>query len=155
MTQRSAPATSAARDDGRDAGFTLLELLVVIAILGLLAALVGPRLFNVLGGAKISLAKQQVENIGGALDLYKLDVGSYPTGDQGLQALTTKPSDVETWNGPYTKTGGVPHDPWNHPWTYASPSARQGHDYDLCSQGAAGTSTGTAEPAQEGAICNP
>jgi general secretion pathway protein G len=145
----------ASRDHGGEAGFTLLELLVVIAILGLLAALVGPRLFNVLGGAKTSLAKQQIENIGSALDLYKLDVGSYPTTEQGLAALTAKPSDVETWNGPYTKTGGVPADPWNHPWTYASPSARQGHDYDLCSQGASGTSTGTAQPSQEGAICNP
>lgn len=140
------------RDDGRDAGFTLLELLVVIAILGLLAALVGPRLFNVLGGAKTSLARQQIENIGGALDLYKLDVGSYPTSEQGLAALTIKPSDVETWNGPYTKTGGVPADPWNHPWSYASPSSRQGHDYDLCSGGANAVS---AQPAQEGAICNP
>jgi len=141
-----------ARQDGRDAGFTLLELLVVIAILGLLAALVGPRLFNVLGGAKTSLARQQIENIGGALDLYKLDVGSYPTSEQGLAALTTKPSDVETWNGPYTKTGGVPADPWNHPWSYTSPSSREGHDYDLCSGGANAVS---AQPAQEGAICNP
>ncbi len=136
----------------RDAGFTLLELLVVIAILGLLAALVGPHLFNILGGAKASLAKQQIENIGGALDLYKLDVGSYPTTEQGLVALTTKPNDVATWNGPYTKTNGVPADPWNNPWTYVNPSSRQGHDYDLCSTG--GTK-GTAEPGQQGAICNP
>ncbi|MEJ0047471.1 MAG: type II secretion system major pseudopilin GspG [Rhodospirillales bacterium] len=99
---------------------------MVIAILGLLTALVGPRLFNILGGAKKSLATQQIENIGGALDLYKLDVGSYPTGDQGLAALATKPNDVDNWNGPYTKTGGVPQDPWNHPWTYHSPSTRQG-----------------------------
>jgi general secretion pathway protein G len=135
-----------------EAGFTLLELLVVIAILGLLTALVGPRLFNILGGAKKSLATQQIENIGGALDLYKLDVGSYPTGDQGLAALATKPNDVDNWNGPYTKTGGVPMDPWNHQWTYHNPSTRQGHDYDLCSGGPAG---GTAEPGQTDAICNP
>jgi general secretion pathway protein G len=135
-----------------DSGFTLLELLVVIAILGLLAALVGPRLFNILGGAKTSLAHQQIDNIGGALDLYKLDVGNYPTGDQGLQALVTKPSDVETWNGPYTKTGGVPMDPWNHPWTYHNPSTREGHDYDLCSGGPTGQAT---EPSQTGSICNP
>lgn len=134
------------------AGFTLLELLVVIAILGLLTALVGPKLFNILGGAKKSLAKQQIENIGGALDLYKLDVGNYPTGDQGLQALVTKPNDVENWNGPYTKTGGVPQDPWNHPWTYHNPSTREAHDYDLCSGGPSG---GSAEPGQADAICNP
>jgi general secretion pathway protein G len=135
----------------RDAGFTLLELLVVIAILGLLAALVGPKLFNILAGAKEKLAGQQIDNIGGSLDLYKLDVGSYPTGDQGLQALVTKPSDVENWNGPYTKTGGVPMDPWNHPWIYHNPSTREGHDYDLCSPGPNGQGT---EPGQPEAICN-
>ncbi len=134
-----------------DAGFTLLELLVVIAILGLLTALVGPKLFNILGGAKKSLATQQIENIGGALDLYKLDVGSYPTGDQGLTALVTKPNDVENWNGPYTKSSTPPMDPWNHPWTYHSPSTRQAHDYDLCTAGPAG---GTAEPGTPEAICN-
>lgn len=135
----------------RESGFTLLELLVVIAILGLLAALVGPRLFNILGGAKQSLAKQQIDNIGGALDLYKLDVGSYPSTDQGLAALSAKPSDVETWNGPYTKTGGVPQDPWNHAWIYRNPSSRQGHDYDLCSPGPSGAGT---EPGQGETICN-
>lgn len=136
----------------REAGFTLLELLVVIAILGLLAALVGPRLFNILGSTKAKLASQQIENIGGSLDLYKLDVGSYPTGEQGLQALLEKPADVQTWNGPYTKTGGVPKDPWDHPWIYHNPSSRSGHDYDLCSPGASGQGT---EPGQGDAICNP
>jgi len=140
------------RSPDRESGFTLLELLVVIAILGLLAALVGPRLFNILGGAKSSLAKQQIDNIGGALDLYKLDVGSYPTTEQGLGALTAKPTDVETWNGPYVKTNGVPADPWNRPWVYHNPSARPSHDYDLCSGGAAGQAT---EPGQGEAICNP
>lgn len=136
---------------GGEDGFTLLELLVVIAILGLLAALVGPRLFNVLGTAKSKLAVQQIENIGSALDMYKLDVGAYPTSDQGLAALVAKPNDVDNWNGPYTKTGGVPKDPWEHPWTYHSPSGRQGHDYDLCSAGSNGQS---AEPGAPGAICN-
>ena len=145
-------ADQADRPVTAESGFTLLELLVVIAILGLLAALVGPRLFNILGGAKTSLAKQQIENIGGALDLYKLDVGGYPTTEQGLAALQTKPSDVETWNGPYTKTGGVPADPWNHPWAYHNPSSRQGHDYDLCSPGPNGQAS---EPGQGEAICNP
>ena len=138
--------------DSAESGFTLLELLVVIAILGLLAALVGPRLFNVLGTAKAKLATQQIDNIGSALDMYKLDVGSFPTSDQGLTALVSKPNDVENWNGPYTKTGGVPKDPWDHPWNYQNPSTRQGHDYDLCS---AGTSGQSAEPNTPGAICNP
>ncbi len=136
----------------RAAGFTLLELLVVIAILGLLAALVGPRLFNILGSTKAKLAQQQIENIGGSLDLYKLDVGTYPTTEQGLQALVEKPSDVETWNGPYVKGSGVPADPWNHPWIYHNPSSRQGHDYDLCSPGPSGQGT---EPGQGDTICNP
>lgn len=143
------------RDDTkerREAGFTLLELLVVIAILGLLAALVGPRLFNILGSTKAKLASQQIENIGGSLDLYKLDVGSYPSTEQGLQALVDKPSDVQTWNGPYTKNGGVPKDPWDHPWIYHNPSSRAGHDYDLCSPGASGQGT---EPGQGDTICNP
>ncbi len=138
-----------------ESGFTLLELLVVIAILGLLAALVGPRLFNALSGAKSKLVSQQIDNIGGALDMYKLDVGSYPTGEQGLGALVAKPSDVENWNGPYIKANAVPPDPWNHPWTYHNPSTRPGHDYDLCSAGANAQPNQTAEPGQQDAICNP
>jgi general secretion pathway protein G len=148
-TQNPLPAVPR---NGAESGFTLLELLVVIAILGLLAALVGPRLFSVLGTAKTKLTHQQIENIGSALDMYKLDVGAYPTSDQGLLALVSKPNDVENWNGPYTKSDGVPKDPWNHPWTYHNPSSRQGHDYDLCSGGASGQS---AEPGSPDAICNP
>jgi general secretion pathway protein G len=138
-----------------EGGFTLLELLVVIAILGLLAALVGPRLFNVLAGAKTKLTSQQIENIGSLLEEYKIDVGAFPSTDQGLVALSTKPNDVENWQGPYAKNGGVPNDPWNHPWTYHSPSAREGHDYDLCSAGPNAAPNQTAEPGQAGAICNP
>jgi general secretion pathway protein G len=140
------------RPEPNDRGFTLLELLVVIAILGLLAALVGPRLFNILGSTKTKLATQQIENIGGSLDLYKLDVGSYPSSEQGLAALVEKPTDVETWNGPYTKSGGVPKDPWDHPWIYHNPSSRSGHDYDLCSAGPSGQGS---EPGQGDTICNP
>src|ERR1700709_573866 len=84
-------------------GFTLIELLVVIAILGLLIALVAPALLRQLGGAKISMARESVERTGQILDLYKLDVGTYPSPDDGLQALVTKPSDAENWNGPYVK----------------------------------------------------
>jgi general secretion pathway protein G len=144
------------RDQVHDAaGFTLLELLVVIAILGLLAALVGPRIFNVLGGAKAKLTVQQIDNIGSLLEEYKIDVGTFPTTDQGLAALNTKPNDVENWQGPYAKNGGVPNDPWNHPWTYHSPSSRENHEYDLCSAGPNGTPNQSAEPGQAGAICNP
>src|ERR1700749_945036 len=99
------------RRDNR--GFTLLELLVVIAILGLLIGLVAPAVLRQLGNARTSAAKQSIERIASILDMYKLDVGSYPATDQGLRALAERPTDVPNWNGPYVK-GGVPLDPWNH-----------------------------------------
>jgi len=133
-----ADRTPKSPDADTQSGFTLLELLVVIAILGLLAALVGPRLFSVLGTAKSKLATQQIDNIGSALDMYKLDVGSYPSTDQGLHALVEQPTGVGSWNGPYVK-GAVPVDPWNHPYVYREPSSRSGHDFDLCSNGPSGT----------------
>lgn len=119
-------------------GFTLLELLVVIAILGLLIGLVAPAALRQLGSARTSVAKQSIERIASILDMYKLDVGIYPTTDQGLRALVEPPGDVANWNGPYVK-GGVPADPWNHPYVYRDPSSRTGHDFDLCSQGPSGT----------------
>ncbi|HVY17112.1 MAG TPA: type II secretion system major pseudopilin GspG [Rhodopila sp.] len=115
-------------------GFTLLEILVVIAILGLLIGLVAPAALRQLGGARISVAKQSIERIGTVLDMYKLDVGTYPSTEQGLQALVERPTGVSAWNGPYMK-GGVPVDPWNKPYTYRDPSTRSGHEYDLCSAG--------------------
>src|SRR5277367_2205606 len=111
-------------------GFTLLEILVVIAILGLLIGLVAPAALRQLGHARVSVAKQSIERIGAVLDMYKLDVGNYPSGDQGLGALVEKPAGVDSWNGPYVK-GGVPVDAWSHPYVYRSPSSRAAHDYDL------------------------
>lgn len=134
----------------REAGFTLLEILVVIAILGLLIGLVAPAALRQLGGARVSVARQSIERIGGILDMYKLDVGSYPSGEQGLGALVTKPSDASGWAGPYFRGEGVPMDPWNHPYVYRSPSTRTGHDYDLCSLGPNGQTAGDS-----GMICNP
>jgi len=119
----------------REDGFTLLELLVVIAILGLLIGLVAPAVLRQLGGARNSVTKQSISRIGGILDLYKLDAGSYPTTEQGLAALVKEPEGASNWNGPYLK-GGVPNDPWGHPYTYREPSTRSDHDYDLCSNGA-------------------
>ncbi|MBE7209795.1 MAG: type II secretion system major pseudopilin GspG [Gluconacetobacter diazotrophicus] len=138
------------RPSERDAGFTLIELLVVIAILGLLIALVAPSVLRQLGGAKVSIAHQSIERIGQILDLYKLDVGDYPSTEDGLQALVTKPADAENWNGPYVKGGSVPLDPWNHPYTYREPSDREGHDYDLCSAGPGGN----ANNGDSARICN-
>ncbi len=128
-------------------GFTLLELLVVIAILGLLIGLVAPAALRQLGNARTSVARQSIERIGSVLDMYKLDVGSYPNTEQGLRALVEQPAGVATWNGPYVK-GSAPVDPWNHPYIYRGPSTRAGHDFDLCSEGPAGTG-GSNE------ICNP
>jgi general secretion pathway protein G len=119
-------------------GFTLLELLVVIAILGLLIGLVAPAVLRQLGNARTSVARQSIERIGSILDMYKLDVGSYPSSDQGLRALVEPPAGVANWNGPYVK-GEVPVDPWNHAYVYRDPSTRGGHEYDLCSEGASGT----------------
>ncbi len=133
--------------DRDDHGFTLLELLVVIAILGLLIGLVAPAALRQLGSARVSVARQSIERIGSLLDLYKLDVGGYPTTEQGLRGLVEQPAGVATWNGPYVK-GGVPLDPWNRPYIYRDPSNRPGHDFDLCSEGPSGTG-GDSE------ICNP
>ena len=126
----------------------MLEILVVIAILGLLIGLVAPAVLRQLGGARVSVAKQSIERLGSVLDLYKLDIGSYPSTEQGLAALAQQPTGVSNWNGPYLKGDGAPLDAWNHPYTYRTPSQRSGHDYDLCSPGPNGTGG-------DGQLCNP
>jgi len=136
-------------EHGRDAGFTLLEILVVVAILGLLIGLVAPRVLNQLSGARTSIAHQSVARLGSVLDLYKLDVGSYPTTEQGLQALVDRPAGVTTWNGPYLQGEGLPQDPWGRPYLYRDPSSRPGHEYDLCSRGP------DPQAGEGGLICNP
>jgi len=100
------------------AGFTLLELLVVLAILALLAGLVGPRVLEQLSGARAGTAKIQMKNIEAALDLYRLDVGRYPTGADGLQALIEKPADTAKWQGPYLKSSDGILDPWGETYQY-------------------------------------
>jgi general secretion pathway protein G len=126
----------------RERGFTLLELLVVLAILGMLIGLVAPAVMRQFGTAKEKIAAQSVERLATVLDMYKLDVGTYPTTDQGLQALITQPQGVAHWNGPYVKGDKLPEDPWNHPFVYRSPSSRPGHEFDLYSLGASGQATG-------------
>ena len=123
---------------------------MVVAILGLLVFLVAPAALRQLGGARNSVAKQSVERLSSVLDLYKLDVGTYPTSEEGLAALSTKPSSATSWNGPYLKAEAQPLDPWNHPYLYRAPSTRSGKDFDLCSRGQAGTATDAAN----GLICN-
>lgn len=96
-----------------------MELLVVLAILGLLAALVGPRVLNQLGGAKSKTVVVQIADFERALEIYKIDVGRYPSTEQGLAALTTKPEGLNNWNGPYLK-GQVPNDPWGKAFIYSN-----------------------------------
>jgi general secretion pathway protein G len=127
-------------------GFTLLELLVVLAILGLLIGLVAPAVMRQFGAAKEKIAEQSVERLSTVLDMYKLDIGTYPTTDQGLQALITQPRGVAHWEGPYLKGDKLPEDPWGHPFVYHSPSERPGHDFDLYSLGPTGQATGPQDP---------
>jgi general secretion pathway protein G len=148
FSQISAHHRTGRRPAHRESGFTLLELLVVIAIIGLLIGLVAPAALRQLGSARTSVAKQSIERLGAVLDMYKLDVGSYPTTSDGLHALVEKPSDADAWNGPYLKAANGLLDPWQHPYVYRSPSQRSGHEYDICSRG---------PDAQSGdsMICNP
>lgn len=124
-------------------GFTLIELLVVIIILGLIAGLVGPRLFGRVGQSKVATAKAQIELLGAALDQYRLDVGAYPTGAIGLQALVQH-ANVPNWNGPYLKKNTIPFDPWGRPYQYKCCPGDHG-EYDLWSHGADGMPGGEAE----------
>ena len=149
MTTRLIRNRSDVGADRGDAGYTILEVLVVITIIGLLIGLVAPAALRQLGGARSSVVKQSIERLGTVLDLYNLDIGSYPTTEQGLAALVTKPSGVANWNGPYLKGEGVPKDPWGHDYVYRRPSERPGKDYDLCSNGASGTG------ANNDRVCNP
>jgi len=123
----------------RQQGFTLIELLVVLAILAMLAAVVVPRVFRSLEKAKVNTAKTQIAAFETAIAAYRLDVGSFPTTDHGLQALRTEPSGVENWDGPYLPKD-VPADPWGHPYVYRCPSAHG--DYEIISYGADGREGG-------------
>lgn len=125
-------------------GFTLIELLVVLAILTMLAGLVGPRVLGMLGGAKSKTAAVQISEMEKALEVYKLDVGRFPTTEEGLDALVKKPGSANGWNGPYVK-GGVPTDPWGNPYRYANPGANGG--VDIVSLGADGAPGGDGENA--------
>lgn len=126
-------------------GFTLLELLVVIVIIGLLAAYVGPKYFHQLGKSEVTVAKAQIESFERSLDLYRLDVGHYPSTEEGLAALVTAPtSAVGKWKGPYLKKD-EPLDPWGKPYQYRSPGSRS--DYEITSTGKDGRPGGTGEDA--------
>jgi general secretion pathway protein G len=125
------------------AGFTLIELLVVLAILGLLIGLVTPQVMKYLGRAKTDTARVDIQNIGSALDLFRLDIGRYPTEQEGLEALVEKPAGLDHWQGPYIKGRKAPIDPWGHPYHYKIPG--QHGDYDLYTLGADDAPGGTGE----------
>jgi general secretion pathway protein G len=124
-------------------GFTLIELMVVMIILGLLAALVVPRMFGKLGKAKTNAAYTQIQLLGTALDSYRLDVGKYPSSAEGLEALVSPVSGAEDWSGPYLKKIEIPLDPWNQPYHYEAPGKHG--DYDLYSLGADNSEGGDGE----------
>jgi general secretion pathway protein G len=131
----------------KERGFTLIELLVVIAILGLLITFVAPAMIRQLGSAKHKVADQSIQRLAGILDLYRLDVGAYPTTEQGLTGLTAQPAGVSGWNGPYIKDQNGIRDPWERPLAYRAPSQRPGQPFDIVSLGADGRNGGDGEDA--------
>lgn len=125
-------------------GFTLLELLVVLVILGLLAGYVAPKYFAQVGKSEVKTARAQIEGFEKALDQYRIDVGHYPSSEQGLAALNTKPADEARWDGPYLKKA-LPNDPWGKPYQYRMPGEHG--EVDIFSYGRDGQPGGTADGA--------
>src|ERR1700720_4950799 len=121
-------------------GFTLIEIMVVITIIALIMALVGPRVLNYLGESKAKAAKIQIESFSTALDLYYLDLGRYPSTNEGLAALT-RGNNMPGWNGPYLRGGVVPNDTWGHGYIYRSPGERA--PYEIISLGSDGQEGGS------------
>lgn len=144
MRGRDFPATAQRHRRG---GFTLLELLIVIVIIGMLAAYVGPKYFSQLGKSERTVAQAQIEAFSKALDTYRLDVGRYPSTEEGLGALLVRPADTQEWRGPYLKKT-IPLDPWGHPYQYAGPG--NAGEIRLMSYGKDGKPGGTEDNADIG-----
>ena len=123
-------------------GFTLIEIMLVVIIIGILVAMIVPNIAGRSEQARKTAARTDIEsNLSTALDLYRMDVGQYPTTEQGLSALIAEPtsSPVPTqWNGPYLKKKKIPKDPWNRDYVYVSPGTHNPESYDLSSLGASG-----------------
>jgi general secretion pathway protein G len=129
-------------DRKKEGGFTLLELLVVMVIIGLLAGFVGPRYFSQIGKSEAKTARAQLTAVEQALDQYRLDVGHYPSTEQGLTALMVKPADEAKWAGPYLKKA-LPTDPWGRPYSYKFPGEH--NEFDLWSFGKDAQPGGTVD----------
>jgi general secretion pathway protein G len=125
-------------------GFTLLELLVVIVIIGLLAGYVAPRYFSQIGKSEVQVARAQIDAFEKALDQYRLDTSRYPSTEQGLDALMTKPASEARWQGPYLKRS-APADPWGRPYVYRAPGAKG--EFELVSYGRDGKPGGAGDDA--------
>lgn len=143
----SPPVPHRPRIAPRALGFTLLELLVVMVIIGLLAGYVAPRYFAQVGKSEVKVARAQIDAFEKALETYRLDVGHYPTTEQGLDALIKAPAGVTKWQGPYLKKV-VPPDPWGKPYLYKQPGDHG--DFDILTLGRDGKSGGDAEDADIG-----
>jgi len=127
----------------RSGGFTLIELLVVLIILGLLAAIAGPQVLKYLGGARTDAAKISIQGLASAVDLYRLEVGHYPTEQEGLAVLLDRPSGVDRWNGPYLRRREMALDPWGRMYRYRFPG--QHGEFDIFTLGADDAPGGTGE----------
>jgi general secretion pathway protein G len=144
VTRRALLGRSRGKDG--ESGFTLVEMLVVITIIGLIMALVGPRVLNYLSESKVKTARIQIESFTQALDLFYLDNGRYPSSSEGLSALVERPGAAGSWNGPYIKTATVPTDPWGRPYLYRAPGDHA--PYEIASYGASGQPGGTGVGAE-------
>ncbi len=121
-------------------GFSLIELIVVLVILGLLAAVVAPRVYDKLAKGKEQIAKIQIKELEGALQLFSFDMGRFPTTSEGLEGLARNPGGLDSWRGPYLSKPDVPKDPWGKPYVYRCPGEHG--DYDLFSSGPDGVEGG-------------